>query len=423
MNSLVSVLPQLALLFSLLLLSAFFSGSELALFSLPPSTVARFGESSSSRQRAAARLLAKPQSLLVSILLGNLLVNLFATSRATELLIRSLGEGAGSWTAWIGMTILILVAGEITPKVIAVQRPETWATGCGRILEAFSYLILPVRALLIRLVSPLSSRWSLDQGRWVIELAELHTAVDEGKRAQLLHAFEADVVIALLEMEQVKVKEVMTPRVAMKAIPADTPATNVTRMARQLRRTRLPVYADSPDRVVGVLYLKDLLGSSAGYQDGVAEDLARKAVFVPENMSLARLLARFKSEQRDFAVVLDQYGSVAGVVTMQDILEELLGPIPDKHDPASPVMTPLGVGKWLIPASFPLDELSETFGVHLDDPVAETIGGKLMRIAGRIPRESEEFLVARTLRVRVVKAEPHRLLQLVIQRVEIEGAQ
>lgn len=422
MNSLVSILPQLGLLFSLLLFSAFFSGSESALFSLSASTVARFGESPSSRQRTVARLLAKPQPLLVSILLGNLLVNLFATSRATELLIRGLGEAAGSWTAWFGMTILILVAGEITPKVIAVQRSETWATGCGRILEAFSYLILPVRALLIRLISPLSSRWSLDKGRWVIELAELHTAVDEGRRAKLLQAFEADLVISLLEMEQVRVKEVMTPRVAMKAIPAATRATDVTRMARQLRRTRLPVYEESPDSVVGVLYLKDLLGSSILSPDMVAGDLAREAVFVPENMSLARLLARFKSEHRDFAVVVDQYGSVAGVVTMQDILEELLGPIPDKHDPASPVMTPLGVGKWLIPASFPLDELSKTCGVPLDDSVVETIGGKLMRIAGRIPREGEEFHLARTLRVRVVKAEPHRLLQLVIQRVEIEGA-
>ena len=166
MDVLVSILPQLGLLLALLLLSAFFSGSESALFSLSASTVARFSEGRSPRQRAVARLLAKPQHLLVSILLGNLLVNLFATSRTTELLVRSLGEGAGSWTAWLGMTVLILIAGEITPKVIAVQRSETWAEGSARILEAFSYLILPIRAVLLRLVSPLSSRWSLDRGRW-----------------------------------------------------------------------------------------------------------------------------------------------------------------------------------------------------------------------------------------------------------------
>ena len=183
------------------------------------------------------------------------------------------------------------------------------------------------------------------------------------------------------------------------------------------------MYAENPDTIVGVLYLKDLLGSGGAPLGMVAGDLARKAIFVPENMSLARLLARFKSERGDFAVVVDQYGSVAGIVTMQDVSEELIGPIPDKHDPASPVMTSLGVNKWLIPATFPLDELSTASEVQLDDPVVETIGGKMRRVAGRVPREGEEFMLAGELRVRVLKAEPHRLLQLVMERVQSKGGQ
>ncbi len=403
---------QLAVLAILLLASAFFSGSESALFSLSGSTVAGFATSKKRHERAVARLLADRQALLVSLLLGNLLVNLAATSRATSLLIHALGESSGSWVAWLGMTVMILVVGEITPKMIAIQNSGAWAVGCARPLSLFSRLILPIRLFLVWLVSPLVSKWGIQQGYDFVELAELRTAVDEGWKAGKLHQFESDLVSSLLELEELRVKEIMTPRVKIKALAAEVPLAEMTRGAWRMRRTRVPVYSGTVDNIMGVLHLKDLAGVRISAHSSTAGDLARKAMYVPSGMAVSRLLLRFRAESEDIAVVVDQFGSVAGLVTLQDIVDEILGPLPDKHDPASPVLTPYGPGTWLIPAVFPLDELSERLGIQIDDPLVETIGGHITHCLGRVPKTGEEIILSQGLRIKVLRAEPRKLVAL-----------
>ncbi len=226
--------------------------------------------------------------------------------------------------------------------------------------------------------------------------------------------------MSFLQLEQLKVKEVMTPRVSMKAIPENAPLQGLLLEAIRLRRTRLPVYSESPDNIKGIIYVKDLVGLTRSVLEGTAGDLARTAMFVPENMKLSRLLLRFKAERKDIAVVVDQFGSVAGLVTMHDIVDEVLGPIPDKHDPAHPVMTSAGPGKWLIPAVFPLDELSLELGLNLEDPMVETVGGKILHYLGRIPEQGEEIVLPEGIRVRIVLAEPKRLIQLMVEPFTLE---
>jgi len=416
----VQIIPHIVFLLILLILSAFFSGSESALFSLPGSTAERFTLSRKRSERGISRLLGNRQALLVSLLIGNLVVNLAATGRATELLVETLGDQTGSLLAWIGMTILILVLGEITPKIIAVQHAEAWSRQVASTLTIYNTIIYPIRRIVVYILSPIVSRWGIEHGHRLVERAELRTAIEEGKRIGELHGFESDVIFALLDLEEIRVREIMTPRVNIEAISSDTALESLIRGAWRMRRTRFPVYEGSVDNIVGILHLKDVAARSPEARAKVAGSIMRQALYVPWNLSVAEVLIRFHSEEKDLAVVVDEYGAVAGLVTLQDIVDELFGPLPDRHDPATPVLTPVKDNRWLIPATFPLDELSEQIGVSLEDPDVETIGGLVCKLAGCIPRNGDEIKLSDSVMVRVRHAEARRIIDLFIQIEERE---
>lgn len=409
-------LPQIGLVLALLVASAFFSGSEAALFSLPASAVQRFRESSRGSDRAAAHLLRKPQGLLITILLSNLVVNLLATSRATQVLVTILGERTGPWVAWIGMTLLVLVAGETTPKILAVQRSESWARRSARILHVVSIALAPLRILLMRVMSPVTASWYGQGTRQLLERAELHTAVEEAEDAGDLQPFESDLLLALLDLEEIRVREVMTPRVLIRGVEQSTPVVELRRLARRLRRTRLPVFEGSMDTITGMLRANDLAGSLVAYR--TAGELARPALFVHENLTLDRLLLRLRVEGETVAVVVDEYGSVAGLVTIHDVVEQVFGPVPDRHDPASPAMVPDGAGGWVVPGTFPIDRLGTALGVAIDDAQVETIGGRVAHVLGRIPVGGESMELPEGLLVRVTRADPRRVLEVSIRMAE-----
>jgi putative hemolysin len=412
------ILGQVVFVVGLLALSAFFSGSEAALFSLPTAVVQRFQEGRSGAHRAVTRLVREPQALLITILLCNLLVNLLATSRATELLVAALGQKTGSWVAWIGMTTVVLVAGEITPKVLAVQHCEPVSLLAGRVLHPLCFLLAPVRLILMRLVAPITSGWHAEQQRMPLERAELHTAVEEAAEAGSIHPSESDLLLALLDLEEARVKEVMTPRVLIRGIAADTPVADLPLIARRLRRARLPVFAGSVDTIIGMLRVHDLVGSHAADRSFTARHFARDALFVPENLTLDRLLRRFRAEGEDIAVVLDEFGSVAGLVTIQDVVDEVFGPVPDRHDPASPAMVLGGDGDWILPGNFPVDGIERALGIRVEDPLVETIGGRITHVLGRIPAAGELVQLPEGLRARIVRADQRRIIELCVRCTE-----
>ncbi|MBN1424493.1 HlyC/CorC family transporter [Candidatus Fermentibacteria bacterium] len=404
------ILPQILFVVGLLAASAFFSGSEAALFSLPASAVQRFREAPRGSERAAAQLLRNPQGLLITILLSNLVVNLLATSRATQILVAVLGENTGPWVAWIGMTLLVLVAGETTPKIFALQRSESWARRGAPVLHGLYIVLAPLRALIMRAMAPMTSGWYSHSTRHLLERAELHTAVEEAEEAGHLQPFESDLLLALLDLEEIRVREVMTPRVHIRAIEQTTPVTELRRLVRRLRRTRLPVFAGSVDTIIGMLRANDLAGPLVAYQ--TAKELARPALFVPENLTLDRLLLRLRVEGESIAVVVDEFGSVAGLVTIHDVVEQVFGPVPDRHDPASPAMMPDGDGGWLVPGTFPLERLRTELGMIIDDDEVETIGGRVAQILGCIPAGGESVELPEGLLVLVTRADSRRVLEV-----------
>lgn len=402
----------------LLLLSAFFSGSESAFFSLSPSSLSRLQSRRPPTGKVLHPLLRNPQDLLITLLLGNLLVNLLATGRATSLLLQWLGPRAGSWVAWLGMTVAILVLGEITPKLVAMRYSEPWVVGLAWVVAAAHTAITPLRVVMKWLVAPLTSTWFSDRAQLLLERVELQTAVEEAARAGSVGPFEASLVLGLLELEGIRVREVMTPRVGVRAVPHHMPARDLIRAFRRAGRTRLPVYEGSPDNVVGTVRLRDV--AECGERALTAKDLARPAVFVPENLPLDRLVFRLREVGDDMAVVVDQFGSVAGIVTLHDVLEAVLGPIPDRRDPKPPVAAREGEW-WVIPGDFPLEELESAVGVAVGDPLVETVAGRVLHVLGRIPAEGERIVLPEGLEVIISQADERRIAQVRVRPLSQEG--
>ncbi len=408
---------QIIGLLLLLVVSAFFSSSETALFSLSRGRVRAMERSDRPSRRRVAELLRSPRRLLVSILIGNTLVNVGSASMATVVAI-GLFSDAGSaqsveqgmlWATVI-MTILILFFGEIAPKSFAIEHAEGLSQATARPLALFIRLLGPLGTMLDALNSGLLRLVGSRQLEPPdISSEELAAAVAFGHDEGFVDAFERDVVNNILTMEEGTIGEVMTPRVDVKSLDVAAPEAEWAAAFGKSGYSRLPLIDGDLDHVVGVLYAKDyiavrLLGT--GPIDPRA--LARKSYFVAESMKSLELLHEFRRQQRHFALVIDEYGSVSGVVTMEDLLEEIVGELADSRDVEEAAFKLLEPGVAVVFAGSDLDEFSAAVGVPLQDDHAETVAGWLVNRLGRIPRTGETLNVS-GFRIHVLSAGPTRV--------------
>ena len=409
---------QLVALFLLLALSAFFSSSETALFSISRSRIAAMERSERGSHRRAARLLRTPRRLLVSILVGNTLVNVGSASLATAVAIgmlsatgnpRAVQEGM-LWSTLV-MTVLLLLAGEILPKSFAIERAEQLGPAVSGPLALFNAVIGPVRAVLEWTSEVLTRPFrggELAAPR--LSSSELATAVELGHFEGVVDAFEWEIINNILEMEQRTAGEVMTPRVDVRTLEAGAGIEEWVRAFRESGFSRLPVVEGDLDHVLGVLYAKDYLAVRArGGGRPALEELAREPLFVPESMKVLELLRVFRGEGLHFALVIDEYGSVEGVVTMEDLLEEIVGDIADSRDEEEAPFKLLGPGVAVVFAGWELEQFAEATGFTLEDPHAETVGGWLVNRLGRIPAAGETVAVP-PFRIHILAAGPTRIL-------------
>jgi putative hemolysin len=414
---------QAAGLLVLLGFSAFFSSSETALFSLPRSAIHAFGRSTRRGRREVVELLRRPRRLLVDILVGNTLVNIAAASLATAVTIDLLGgrddpqavESAVLWATLV-MTAVILLVGEIVPKSYAIENAERLAPRLSFPLRLYRRIIAPVGVLLERLSDGIVSLLQTP-GLTVTRLstADLATAVELGHDEGSLDAFEREVVNNILEMEETTVGEVMTPRVEIESLDLGTPPEAWIPAFLESGYSRMPVVEGDPDRVAGVLYARDLLALRAhGTSIPGLRTLLREPFFVPESMRILELLHELRQRGLHFAVVIDEYGSVSGVVTMEDLLEEIVGDIADSRDEEEASFKLLEPGVAVVYAGLDLEDFARAVGLPLEDEWAETVGGWLINRLGRIPREGETLAMS-PLRVHVLSGRANRVLWLRVE--------
>ena len=411
-------LPLIITVMVLLLFSAFFSGSETALFSLQRSNVAGMS-SGSKKQRRVASLLAAPRKLLVTLLFGNLLVNIANTSIVTVLAIKIYGE-RGVGYAMIVMTLLILMFGEILPKSIAIKRAGSFSIAIARPVRFLMYLFYPFIVILGKIAdsSVEICRKLFGETKEKFASRELATAVEMGYRDGLFDEFEKEILTNLFLFAETDVHEILTPRVEVFALDVDTAFHDAVVQIRGKGFTRVPLYDGNPEKIVGILHTKDLLRYSRNERVTLRE-LARPVSFVPETKPIRDLLGELTSSRNHVVIVVDEHGSYEGIVTLEDILEEIFGEIRDRREPHVEDYNIIDEDHIVVEGSMRLEDLNDVFRTELDSRDVETVGGYLCDLTGRIPGDGESFMSG-GLRFLVLSAGKTRVEKIKIERLRKE---
>ncbi len=406
----------LAGLVVLLLLSAFFSGSEAALFSLSRSQL-RAMRDASPGGRIVTRLLAHPRPLLITVLVGNLAVNVLATSTATALAIEAFGA-RGLGLAFAVMSILIMVLTEILPKALGMHGAPRIAPIVALPLSIVHAVVLPIRVPLSKFSDAVidALRGRIGSARRSYAWDELLTAVRVGRREGKIGAFEYEVLSHVLEFRQKIVKEIMTPSIHVVSASVRTSRDDLLKLFAASGRSRVPVYGDSSDDVIGILHVKDLVDPMAGRTEGDLRARLREAFFIPEVAPIAELYAELQRRKLHVAIALDEYGSFAGVVTTEDILEQMIGEIHDARDSKTQPFQRLDERRIVVQGTMEIDHFNEVFETELRDDEHETVAGYVLGRVGRVPREGES-VVADGLRFHVVSAQPNRIRKLRVEKL------
>ena len=412
-------LPLLIVVLILIFFSAFFSGSETAFFSLSRSTVSDM-EQGGRRQRRVASLLRRPRMLLVTILMGNLLVNIASTSMATLVAIGLFGE-KGVGIAVAIMTVVILVFGEIGPKSLALKNSRRFALASVPLLGAIYVIMAPFRIILGRIADLTVERSSAVFGERTERYGahELATAVELGHREGLFDDFEREVLTNLFLFTETMVHEILVPRVEVFSLNADTPLRDALMQVKERGFSRVPLYEEKDDDIIGVLLAKDLLRHSRDERLSLRE-IMRPPVYVPETKRIRDLFGDLIASHQHLVIVVDEHGSFSGVVSLEDIIEEIFGEIRDRREPKVDEYVMVDADHIIVDGSMELESFNEVFYTELDSPEVETVAGFLEEEIGRIPRDGESFIVA-GLRFLVIRADTTKVSKIKIERVQEGG--
>jgi putative hemolysin len=401
----------------LLLVSAFFSGAEAALFSLSRSQVRALKEASRGG-RLLARLLAQPRALLVTVLVCNLTVNVFASSFATSLSIEAFGS-SGLWIAFAGMSILVLLFTEIVPKVVGLHWSQRVAPALAYPLTLLHAVLLPVRIPLAwvsdAVTGPLRRR--LGAARPSYTWAELLTAVRLARREGSVGAFEYEILTHVLEFREKIVKEIMTPSIHVTSAPVTAERDELLTLFASSGHSRIPIHGESPDDVIGILHVKDLVETGAARTEDDLRARMRETFFIQENAPIVDLYHELQRRKIHVAVVIDEHASFAGVVTTEDILEQMIGEIHDARDVrAQQPFQRIDDRRIVVFGTMEIDHFNEVFETALRDDRHETMAGFVIGLMGRIPREGES-VEADGLRFHVINAQPNRIRKLRVEKL------
>ncbi len=383
-------------IFFMIILSAFFSGSETALTATNRSLIHHLEIEGNRRARLVSRLIGDREHLIGAILLGNNLVNIFASTLAGYAFSQMFGE-AGIVYATVVMTALVVVFAEVMPKTLAIRKPER-----------FALTIAPVMSVLVRILAPVTSaiQWLVivifrligvrDSDGNATSEAEIRGALALYKHEGGLVKDEHDMLDSILDLGQVEVGEVMTHRRSLVTVDADGPVDELIDEILASPYTRIPLWRDEPDNIIGVLHAKNLLRElrrSEGRTEGLAiVDIASEPWFVPDTTTLSEQLTNFRQRHAHFALVVDEYGTLMGVVTMEDILEEIVGEIEDEYDEDIQDFAVSEDGSFTVDGTATIRDLNREFDWNLPDEEANTIAGLVIHEARQIPEVGQIFV-------------------------------
>ncbi|GAB7019017.1 hemolysin family protein [Halostagnicola bangensis] len=420
-RSTVTILGALAVVV-LIALSGFFSSSEIAMFSLPKHRVEGMVEEGVPGAELVKSLKEDPHRLLVTILVGNNIVNIAMSSIATALLGFYFGGLAAVLLATFGITAIVLLFGESVPKSYAVENTETWSVRISKPLKATEYLLYPLIVLfdyLTRQVNRITGSTGAIESPYVTR-DEIQEMIESGEREGVLEEEEHEMLTRIFRFNNTIVKEVMTPRLDMTAVPKDADIDEAIETCIQSGHARVPVYENSLDNVLGIVHIRDLVRDlnygETKANDLEIDDLIQPTLHVPESKNVDELLTEMRENRMHMAIVIDEFGTTEGLVTMEDMIEEIIGEILEGGEDLP--VEEIDERTVLVRGEVNIEDVNEALEIELPEGEEfETIAGFIFNRAGRLVEEGEE-LTYEGVRITVEDVENTRIMKARLRKLE-----
>ena len=401
------------------LFSGYFSATETAFSSLNRIRVKNLAEKGDKKAKLVLDLLENFDSLLSTILIGNNIVNIACASVATLLFVKLLGEEQGPSVATIVITIVVLIFGEVTPKSIAKENPEKFAMFAAPFLNVLMIILTPFNFLFIQWKKLISKIFHTENDYSITE-EELLTIVEEAEQEGRIDEQESSLIRSAIEFSEQEAIDILTPRIDIVGVSHDATKEEIAQVFEETNYSRLPVYKESIDHIIGILYQKDFYNLDD--EETSFEHIIRPAMFITESKKIGELLQELQQKKSHIAIVLDEYGGTTGIVTLEDILEELVGEIWDEHDEVINEIEKISDTEYIVHGSTNLEDLFEVLdmGMKINEEVEEmevvTVSGWVMEeVLERIPSKGDVG-TWQNLKVTVLEMDENRVekIKLVI---------
>ena len=388
-------LSSFLLLLFLILLSAFFSSAETSFISLGKYHYRKLLEADKKKGEKLSFWFENPEKILITTLVGNNFVNIMASVMAASISYNYFHKIVPSLIAGI-MAFVILIFGEIIPKSIAKKHSEKVALLSSYPLKIFSIIFYPF----VKLLLFISNLFLMIFGEKIETIIPVLTEEDvkamiiAGEEEGVIEKEEKEMIHSIFELGDKMVKEIMTPRVNIIATEENTPIEEIVKIISSHGYSRIPVYRENIDKIIGIVYIKDIISrqTKENWQNLKAKDIMRNVYFVPETKKIIELLRELQMLKLQMAIVIDEYGGTAGLVTMEDLIEEIVGEISDEFKKDEKEYIKIMDGKYLLKGNMEIEKVEELTGMEIPDIDVETIAGFVLSHFGRIPNKGEEFI-------------------------------
>ena len=407
---------EILVLAGLLVLSGFFSSSEVALISLSKFKVRHMLQQKRFGSFFIKRLKDEPQRMLATILIGNNVVNVGASALLTSIMISRFENYAVGITTGV-MTFLILVFGEITPKSIAVQHNERISQLVALPVWYLSLFLAPVLIVLDKCLNKFINLFGIKSREKTITEEEIISVIKIAEEEGSIEKIERNLIGKVFRFSDMNVGEITTPVRDMTVISAKSSVNDALRIVMRSKFSRIPVYAKHRDNITGVVYFKDLMAPVERNKKRINVDkIMKEPYFVPTSKKISNLLRHFQKRKEHMAIVVNEHGALEGLVTLEDILEEIVGDIMDETDKIDPNIRSISEKAWLIKGKTEIDEINEKLKMKLKGDDYDTFSGFILKRAGKIPDEKEEIKY-NNFKIKIVKIDHHRISLVRVEKV------
>lgn len=419
-----NIMPQIILIIVLTLINAFFASAEMAIVSLNKNRIKILASQGNVKARLLQKILSEPSKLLATIQVGITLAGFFASASAATGIAGDLSKVLMGFNipyayqislvfVTIALSYITLVFGELFPKRIALQKAETIAMFSIRPVIWISKIALPFVKLLSGSTNLLVRLFRLDSEGLEEKVSEeeIRSLIQVGEETGVINAEEKDMIESIFKFDDILAKEIMIPRSEVFMVDIEEDSEEIIDNLLNSPYSRIPVYEGDLDNIIGVIYLKDILRrAKSGIADINIREIIRKPYFVPENKNIDKLFGELKYNKVHMAILIDEYGGFSGIITMEDLIEEVMGNIFDEYDSAEEYIQKIDNFTYMLDGITPLSDLNKYFHLNINSPNVESLGGYIIEKLGRLPESGEEIIIKnKNISMRIEEVDHNRI--------------